>query len=244
VLRSLRSKRLLILFFLLIANWVWSEVNYQHIDESGNINQVNIGGEGKRNIYSSHGSTDSPVQVYDKKLSEFNRLYIDIPAEIIYKKGSPRVRVRSQAHVYKAITVDVDKGLARIKSKSFSTNQAVVIEIFSQGLKKVAINGSADVTVQDINQKEFEINLLGAAYLYINGEAETCIVEAEGAIELDAKLLLCKVLKVNAGGSADLRILAKDTVKGKVEGAVDVEIFGKPQLRQLAVIGVADVTYE
>jgi hypothetical protein len=231
------------MFSLLSASVVLSSLSYQQIDKNGNVNQINIGEKGNNNSYNSSGMNDESVAQFEKKLNKFNQLFVKIPADIIVKKGESKIIIRAQSHVHKSISAKVDDSVLNIDSKGFSTNKKLVIEIFTHSLIKVELANAAELTVENIDQKNLEINLSGASSAFLHGKINDCQFFVEGAAEIEAQNLVCNNIEIQAEGSADVVVFAKKSITGKASEAVEIEVFGSPKIQKLTQNDVAEIIY-
>ncbi len=240
----LRRVFLGLLMTLVSTSNLTAGTSYQHVDENGNINQVNMGVNSQKNIYSGSNLSKEPIESYQVSIRDFKKLIINIPATVIYKKGPPAIKVSAQPHVFKKITIKEVDGVLTISSGNYSTNKPVILELSSYELHRASIFSTADVRLNHIGSPSFNLDVRGASSVSAYGEANNCRLLSQGSTDIDLSNLHCKTLSLETEGSADVQVYVAKSIKGKLEGAIDLSIAGNPALRQLEASGAVDVVYE
>lgn len=211
-------------------------------DSLGNVNQRNVGSY-KSN---SHGSPESagPVVKRSRPLQPYATLKLEIPVELVYyESGNPRVEIEAPDSVINKINFVHGGNRLTIKSNGFSINAPVRLKLYGNDLQRVFINSAAEVELNDIGVNDFYLSVRGAADVTVQGSATGCQVNAQGANDIDLSQLICRSATLAVQGSSDIVLSASESIKGRAQGAGDIEVLGNPAKRQLQAMGAYDIDY-
>lgn len=212
-------------------------------DSMGNINQRNVGSYKSKRFGSQNSG--GPVVQRSRPLGLYSTLKLEMPVELEYfDGGNARVEIMADQETINTIQFVYSGDRLTIKSNGFATSSPVKLLLYGNDLQRVFINSAADVTLNDINVVDFLLSVRGSADVAVNGGALDCQINAQGATDLDLSKMKCQDVTLLAQGSADIVISASKSLKGRVQGSGDVEVYGNPARRKLQVMGAYDVHYE
>lgn len=211
-------------------------------DHLGNINQRNVGVYKKNRLDRAVNRAEIITRV--KPLSAFSTLKIEIPVDIEYREiGNPRVEIEAPKDIIDKIMFNASGSKLIIDSHGFSSNGSIKLKLYGKDLRRVFVNSAADVELRDINVNEFTLSTRGAGDVSAQGSATQCVINALGASDLDLAKLRCSKVNLTVQGSADISLTALKSIKGRVQGAGDIEVLGNPSQRNLAAMGAYDIDY-
>jgi len=212
-------------------------------DSMGNVNQRNIGSFKSNH----HGSPESagPVVKRNRPLQPYATLKLEIPVELVYyESGNPRVEIEAPDNVINKINFVYGGNRLTIKSNGFSIATPVRLKLYGNDLQRVFINSAAEVELNDIGVNDFYLSVRGAADVSVQGNATGCQVNSQGANDIDLSRLDCQSATLAVQGSSDIVLSASKSIKGRAQGAGDIEILGNPAIRKLQAMGAYDIEYQ
>lgn len=124
----------------------------------------------------------------------------------------------------------------------FSTGRlAVGVEVV--GLQEVAIEGSGNVTVEDVLERRFHAEVRGSGDITVSGTVVDLRACVRGSGDIDARNLQaqCAFLQVDGSGDIDAKVL--EDVDAYVRGSGDISVLGQPKRRNENVSGSGKVKF-
>jgi len=211
-------------------------------DSMGNVNQRNVGS------FKSNRQGGLPVAgtviKRNRPLQPYATLKLEIPAELTYyETGNARVEIEAASDELDKINFVYNGNRLTIKSSGFSITAPIKLTLYGNDLQRVFINTAAEATLNDISVNEFYLSVRGAADVSVEGQATGCRISAQGASDLDLSKLRCQSATLAVQGSPDIVLSASKSIKGRVQGAGDIEVLGNPRVRKLEVTGAYDIDY-
>lgn len=116
------------------------------------------------------------------------------------------------------------------------------LEMDAAGSQKIDLDvtGGAEVYIYNINVREMEVDVKGAASMNLSGAADIFETEIAGAGTIDAKSLLCKKAEVKISGAGTAEISVTDELLTDVDGVGKLSYYGDPMLKNISG-GLTDV---
>jgi hypothetical protein len=109
----------------------------------------------------------------------------------------------------------------------------VVAEITVPTLNGVAIHGSTDIEVRDIQAgNAFSARIHGSGNIrVVNSRYDTASLHVHGSGDIDAQGLQVKVAEANIHGHGDILVRATEKMKAGIYGNGNIHVWGNPQLQ-------------
>lgn len=234
------SKAIIIICYSMSSSSIAIELLEE--DSAGNINQRNLGSY-KSNSFGAVGVSGASIKRI-QPLQPYKTLRVDIPVELHYfETGQARVELEGAQQDIDKINFRYNGNRLTIRSNGFTTTAPIKLTLYGNNLQRVFINGAADVELNDISVNDFSLSVRGAADVRVQGKARGCKINVQGASDLDLAQMTCQAVSLAMQGSADITLFAAKSLKGQVQGAGNVEVFGKPNQRKLQALGAYDVEY-
>jgi len=212
-------------------------------DERGNINQRNIGAF-KSNILLKQSAANIRIEKQVRSLANYHRIELKTPAELVYRETGPsRIEMEGTVATLRAIRTDIKAGTLVIDTNGLQHDGTPTLRVFGNRLDSVTVSSAADVQLFDIRVNRFELQVRGAADIRVAGKSRVCIIDSQGAGDLDQSNLACENVTLKAFGASDILLHASAALEGRVQGAGDVTVTGNPAQRQLEIMGAYDVVY-
>ena len=196
---------------------------------------------GSSNIVQGSGN----VITEKRKLSAFNKLQINITADIKYfASDDHRLELTADDNVAATITSNIRGNTLLIDSdRSFSTQSKLRARIMgSPDLQAVTVDGSSDVNLQGIKANLLEINLDGTGDISAQGNVSNLIINVDGSGDVNTKELQADNVTVNVEGSTDVSVTANNKLDVVINGVSNVTYYGHPGSINKTIDGVGDVS--
>lgn len=161
----------------------------------------------------------SETQTRTVEVLPFDDLTINIPCDVVYELGAPKIVIVASEKYMNHIVVDQDNdGSVTIKTddKRIRSFRNTKVYITSDVLSVLSINGAVDMECKHgiRSTGDFSLTLNGAGDLDIAGlDADNVTVRCNGAADLELSGLNASALDVTMNGAGDI------TVGGQVERA-------------------------
>lgn len=220
-----------------------SAIELYEEDELGNVNQRNVG-VFKQNSFDEDVPDGKRVK-RNRPLQSFTSLKVEIPVTLVYRESGPaRVEIEAAENIINKINFVQNGPRLAIRSAGFNSKSPITLALYGNKLQRVFVKSAADVSLHDISVNDFLLSVYGAGDTSVRGSANNCNVTVQGAADLDLSALDCGSTKLNAQGSSDIRVRASQSISGRVQGAGDVQVLGRPAERSLQAAGAFDIEYD
>jgi hypothetical protein len=202
-------------------------------------------------------------------VTDFTKIRVDGPYSVKLTTGTPpSAKATGSSTALDNLSVEVE-GQTLVIRKSESgwggfpgdNPGPVTIAVGTHDLTTIWLNGSGGLKVNAVKEPSLDISVVGAGSVSIDkvtvdqvgvavsgsgsvvlaGTANEADATASGTSALDAHALTVKNATIGASGAGVVKLTATNTVKVNGEGAVTVDLSGKPSCT-LNVEGPASVT--
>ena len=179
-----------------------------------------------------------PVQGSDvaktepREVGEFDKIHVNGSPNVNIVIGAERsVTVTADDNLLPVIdTVVEDRTLVIGGNQGFRTRLGVTVQITVPTLDAVAVHGSGDVTVKELNAEKFKAEIQGSGDISVAGRAEELEVEIQGSGDVKLDELAAKRAAVEVQGSGDSMVKVSDELNVNVCGTGDVKYIGEPKV--------------
>lgn len=184
-----------------------------------------------------HGS--GKLESEDRSVDVFTRIESNLGVDIDIKVGSPqKVTITFDDNLLDNIKTRVRGKTLEIDAKgSFSTEEDCKIEITVASLEEVDISGSGEITITNLDAKEFTFNMSGSGSLEASGKVEQLFLELSGSGEIDTRDLIAQEVEVDISGSGNAVVYAVSSLDGDISGSGDIRYVNEPQHVSTRVTG-------
>ena len=201
-----------------------------------------------------------------RQIASFDKLSVDgfFDVELFYGKERT-ITIQGESNLLKFIVTEVRGNILRIKvknNKSIRTTKKIKITVPFQNIEELLLSGSGKVWTNDVIETEdfrasvtgsgdFKLNLnvdsvdvsiSGSGDIMLAGTSQDITANVTGSGEVNAKKLITENAILNIAGSGDIIVHCNNRIKAKVIGSGDVEYYGKPDKRDVTVIGSGDIS--
>jgi hypothetical protein len=182
-----------------------------------------------------------------REVAPFDRLRVSESVDVKVVEGDGRhVRVYAGENVIDRVVTESSGGVLDIAVRdrgivigSDPLGDAMV-EVTASALEAIAIEGSGDVVLQDLDADALELDVEGAADVEATGSVDDLRATIEGAGDADLSGLDVRTATVMVQGAGDAELNVSEQLNVTVEGAGDVSYRGDPVLES-EVEGAGDL---
>jgi hypothetical protein len=189
-------------------------------------------------------------------VTDFTRIHVDGPYSVVLKTGvPPSAKATGSSTALDNVSVEVEGQTLVIRKNQSGWGGfpgdnpgPVTIAVGTHDLTTIWLNGSGGLRVNAVKGPALDISLVGAGSVAIDkvtvdhvgaglsgsgsvvlaGTANEASLTGSGTSSLDAHALTVKNATIGASGAAVVKLSATNTAKVHGEGAVSVELSGKP----------------
>ena len=189
-------------------------------------------------------------------LAAFTRVIVNGPMDVQLKRtGLEKAVVHADDNITPLIETRVDGGRLYVETKkgaSFKTRAKIVVAVEFKQLDALQLNGSGDVTADDVRAAIFEgavhgsgnlrvakldadtvaVSIAGSGDFNARGRAEKAGFVIEGSGDVHAEDLQAKAVAVRIAGSGDATVCASESLQVRIDGSGDVRYCGSPRVEK------------
>ena len=179
----------------------------------------------------------------EKSVSEYESINVSgmFNVNIIESQEKGNIKVSGDSNLLKYIKVEVEnKNLTITSTKSFETKNDITINIKTKQTNKIILNGTINLNIKAIQNKEFSLKSLGCNNIILNGKVESLLLDLQGTVELNALELLSEQVSINAKGNSEIAVNSQKKLDVKLDGICDLKYKGNPKITK-QVDGILDI---
>ncbi|MFK5986253.1 MAG: head GIN domain-containing protein [Pseudomonadota bacterium] len=178
-----------------------------------------------------------------KNLTAFNQLQVKLSADIkvIYSR-IPKITIIAEENIIPLISLKIKNKRLILSTKSnFWSHKGIKIKLYTQLLEQVYIDGSANLTMDSIDQAKLTLAINGTGDIRISGQVKQLYASIDGAGDMNLNKLQSKFADVSINGSGDIHVYATDKLNAKISGSGDINYRGNPQQLNKSISGSGDI---
>jgi hypothetical protein len=170
----------------------------------------------------------------EREVGEFDKLDFSGAANIIIACGqSPSLTVTTDDNLLPFIETRVVDGTLKVSiTKRINPRVTPTYQITTGNISHVEMAGSGNITVTDIEGKEFHFDLAGSGKLNASGVVERVDIDIAGSGSVDLQQLVARNVSVEIAGSGKGTVHATETLDVEIAGSGNIEYVGSPEIRK------------
>jgi hypothetical protein len=182
-------------------------------------------------------------KVEHRKVDSFNKIDIDgvfdVKIELQKKQG---VEIIGDDNILPHIvTKSAGNTLVITSDKSICPRLSLQVNISQDNIEKVDSDGSNDINISGVKNKNFAVTLKGARDGRASGNTGKFTARISGSGNLRARDLRAEDVSIAVVGSGDAEVYASGKLNASIDGAGDISYFGRPKDISRRVTGVGDI---
>jgi hypothetical protein len=188
-----------------------------------------------------HGSGVPASEI--RAVSGFDGLLVDDSLNVSVEVGasSSLVTIHADDNLMTYVTTEIEDGRLIIAVQDgYRLDPMPQIQVRSPALSSVTYAGSGRVQLESVSAESLKLTLAGAGELDASGQVVDLDVRLMGSGDLDLFDLLAEKVQIDATGSGDVRLFARDKLYVRRIGSGDVVYRGSPILKK-KLIGSGDI---
>jgi hypothetical protein len=126
--------------------------------------------------------------------------------------------------------------------ESFSSQRGCRVDISVPELEMVALYGSGDVEVVDIDSDEFVLTISGSGDMTAEGRVGELDIRVSGSGDIDGRRLEAEDAYVQISGSGDVKVSVARSLDARISGSGDIDYWGSPEDISTRVSGSGDIS--
>jgi carbon monoxide dehydrogenase subunit G len=200
---------------------------------------VSVGIAGACGLDDAGGETvrgSGTIETESRTAEDFSGVILQGSGNVVIDvDGTESLTITADDNILPLLTSTVSDGRLELGVRSntrISPSETVTYRITAVDLDSVAVQGSGDVTANDIDTDDLDLSIPGSGDIAANGAAGTIEVTISGSGGVDASALLAEEGTVVINGSGDAIVNADTTLDVTINGSGDVEYLGKPKLNE------------
>lgn len=176
------------------------------------------------------------------------KLRLGVPGTVTVRvdpKAKPQARIRVDRNLLELVAVKSAGDRVTIEAAgSFSTSRELQVEVLLNGLNAMDTTGSADVSVDRVNEPGFALTVSGAGTIRVgSGRVKQLDIKIDGSGDLEASGLVAATCTINSAGAGSADLHCSDSISGEVSGAGELTVRGMPKRRSVRANGAVDIQY-
>lgn len=185
-------------------------------------------------------STCGPMAGNDNELTlqtgVLDRLEISVRAKVHYKPDDEtRLVIRGDQRILDKLRME--RGSLNLDCEPGLHSTPLDVDVFSPAISRWTLNGSVELTMDDIRQPRLDLEVHGSGKVIATGVADYVDLNLSGAGSVGLKGLAAQAVVINVRGSGDVQAMAKATADVSIYGSGTIELFGNPVLRSSDIRG-------
>ncbi|MEN8263350.1 MAG: head GIN domain-containing protein [Nitrospirota bacterium] len=209
----------------------------------GNAEVTAMGGVSRVSVNEGCVDGSGKRKVEQRRVSSFNKIDIDgvfdVKIELRKKQG---VEIIGDDNILPHIVTKVSGDtLVITSSKSICPKLSLQVNISQENIEKLDADGSNDINISGVKNKNLALNLNGATDLRASGSTGEFTAKISGAGSLRARNLHAENAVISVVGSGDAEVYASGKLNASIDGAGDISYFGSPKEISRRVTGVGDI---
>lgn len=127
------------------------------------------------------------------------------------------------------------------QNSSFSSITPITVKLTTPSLTAVEIKGTGDISVDGLNEDNFNAVVMGCGDIYLSGKSHAASFEIMGNGDITASALTVNSLVARVMGNGDMEVVAIESLDAKVMGNGDIDVINTPKSVVTSSLGNGDI---
>jgi hypothetical protein len=173
------------------------------------------------------------IRVDTREIGEFVELEVSGSFDVAVDAGeAPTLTIEADDNLLPLIESRLSGGVLKIEnSEQLSPSKRIKIRATTPSLRRFAISGSADARLENLAGESFTIDSSGSSDIVARGTVGTLEIDVSGSSDVVAPQLVAERVKIDASGSCEVVVTAKEWLDVDSSGSCDVRYHGRPALK-------------
>lgn len=185
---------------------------------------------------------DGKLKTDSRTVGAFHAIEVDGAYTIEVVSGSaPKLSIETDSNLLPLVLTGVKDGVLTITNKKSISPTKCVIQIGTQNLESLALDGAGTIHVKDLDEKSFRLSVDGAGTITLAGKADSVEIGLDGAGTIDASELKSTKSLAKMDGTGTIKVHATEQVDADINGAGSILYGGNPKTVNQKVDGVGSI---
>ena len=193
-----------------------------------------IKGVGSMDVHLEKGSEGNITVTTDENLQEYIIVEVKDGALVIRTKKNIYLKTKKGIHV--TVPFQDISEVSLVGSGDIDTKDPITANNL-----EVNVTGSGDV-VLEVNSKMLEAKVTGSGDMELSGTTDELEVRVSGSGDFKGFDLQAQNTNASVSGSGDVKVVAKNSIKARVNGSGDIVYRGNPERSDTKTSGSGDIT--
>lgn len=193
-----------------------------------------IKGVGSMDVHLEKGSEGNITVTTDENLQEYIIVEVKDGALVIRTKKNIYLKTKKGIHV--TVPFQDISEVSLVGSGDIDTKDPITANNL-----EVNVTGSGDV-VLEVNSKMLEAKVTGSGDMELSGTTDELEVRVSGSGDFKGFDLQAQNTTASVSGSGDVKVVAKNSIKARVNGSGDIVYRGNPERSDTKTSGSGDIT--
>ncbi|MEL6812480.1 MAG: head GIN domain-containing protein [Bacteroidota bacterium] len=189
---------------------------------------------GSMDVHLEKGSEGNITVKTDDNLHEY--LDIEVKGDALVIKSEKNISLRTKKGIHVYVPFEKISKVALTGSGDIDTKDTIDAPEMS-----VSVTGSGDV-VLDINAGMVDADITGSGDMVLRGKTQDLEVQVTGSGDFKGFELEAQNTNARVSGSGDAKVVAKNSLKARVNGSGDIDYKGNPEKRDTKTSGSGDIS--
>jgi hypothetical protein len=209
----------------------------------GNAEITGMGGTSNVNVVSGCEGGSGIRKSEKRKVSSFDSVSFDgafdVTIELQKKRG---IEVSGDDNIIPHIITEVKGDTLHVTTnKSICSKIGLRVHITNEDIREIIAEGSSDVSVSGVKNRELTVNIKGAGDISSSGKTGTFVASISGSGNVNARELLADEVDISIDGAGDAVVTASGTLKASIDGAGNITYYGNPKEVIKKISGAGDI---
>lgn len=197
-------------------------------------NYDGIQGVGSMDIHLEKGSEGTITVTTDDNLHEY--LEIEVKNNMLVIKTKKNTYLKTKKGIHITVPFNDISEVALVGSGDIDTKDTIKTDAL-----EVNVTGSGDVELA-IEANVVDASVTGSGDMVLTGSTNSLEISVTGSGDFTGSDLISQNTDVRVSGSGDARVVAKQSLKARVNGSGDISYSGNPERSDTKTSGSGDIS--
>lgn len=188
---------------------------------------------------------DDPQATETRTLEEFTKVRVYGAFNGTITAGKEHgVVLKGDEEVLPYVLTEVEGSTLKIKLKKDTIRRySIDLDISTEALEEVRIDGAGNFDITGVDSDEFELNLPGASKLTVSGKCDDFEVRISGFASIEAKDFECNNATLKISGHGKISVYANESLETRISGLGKITVYGDPKEVDQKISGLGRVSF-
>ena len=209
----------------------------------GNTEITGMAGTSNVNIVSGCEEGSGVRKSEKRDVSSFDSVSFDGAFDVTIALQKPRgIEVSGDDNIVPHIITEVKGHTLHVTSrKSICSKIGLRVHISNDDIQKIIADGSSDISVSNVNNREFTVHINGAGDFRASGKTGAFVASISGSGNVNARQLQADEVDISIDGAGDAAVYASGKLTASIDGAGSIAYYGDPREVVKNISGAGDI---